>query len=61
MIKETFKRVDPGVHIEIIDNGYTIEVSGRDFEDDYKTCKLYCAEINELAEQLEWARALYGN
>ena len=61
MIKETFKEVNSGIHVEIIDNGYTIEVNGLGFEDGYKTCKLYCADIDELAEQLERARSLYGN
>lgn len=59
MIKKTFKEVNTGIHIEIIDNGYTMEVSGRDLEEDYKTSKLYYANINDLAEQLEAARELY--
>lgn len=59
MIKKTFKEVNTGIHIEIIDNGYTMEVSGRDLEDDYKTCKLYYADIDDLAKQLEAARELY--
>lgn len=59
MIKETFKDVNSGIHIEIIDNGYTIEVTGQDTKGDWKTCKLYCADIKELAEQLDCARDLY--
>jgi len=59
MIKETFKDVNSGIHIEIINNGYTIEVSGRNVEEEWKTCKLYCSNIDDLAEQLEAARELH--
>lgn len=61
MIKETFKDVNSGIHIEILDNGYTLEVHGQTEAGDYKTCKLYCADIDNLAAQLEQAKALYGN
>lgn len=35
------------------DNGFMIEVSGRDTKDDYKTIKLLCSSEDELIELIK--------
>ncbi|MFY8212005.1 MAG: hypothetical protein ACOVLB_05005 [Candidatus Nanopelagicus sp.] len=32
------------------DNGYMVEVSGRDDKDDYKSAKIMCTSLNEVYE-----------
>jgi len=42
----------------VYDNGYMIEVSGRDDENDWKTCKILCASDEELFEVIKEALAM---
>jgi len=40
------------------DNGFMIEVGGRDSENDWKTCKVICATEDELFAVIKEALAL---
>ena len=61
MIRSKFVEVSTNINIEILDNGYTVEVSGRDDKGDWKNCKLYCMNIEELSQVLEETANLYVN
>ncbi len=36
--------------VNMYDNGYMVEVSGRDDKDDYKSAKIMCTSLNEVYE-----------
>ena len=40
------------------DNGFMIEVSGRDSDNDWKTCKILCSTEDELIEILKEANSM---
>jgi hypothetical protein len=61
MIKSKLAEVNTSVNIEILDNGYTVEVSGRDDKGDWKSCRLYCADVEEVSRVLEETADLYEN
>ena len=41
-------KIGEDINIKMIDNGYLIEVSGRNVKDDWKTVKLACSDKDEL-------------
>lgn len=61
MIKSKFVEVSTNVNVEILDNGYTVEVSGRDDKGDWKSCKVYCMNVEEVSRVLEETANLYVN
>lgn len=42
--------VDESIHVSMYDNGYMVEVSGKDTEDDWVTAKIMCKTIQEVSE-----------
>ena len=42
------EKVNESFTVNRYDNGYMIEVGGRDEESDWKTCKIMCATREEL-------------
>jgi hypothetical protein len=61
MIKKKLVSVNTGIHVEILDNGYTLEVHGQTENGDYKTVRMFCADIDALAKELDDAQKLYDN
>jgi hypothetical protein len=59
-ISEKLKKINGGLTVNLYDNGYMVEVSGRDFDDDYTDVKIVCLtlkEINDIiAEAVEMER-----
>ena len=47
-IRESFRKVNENFSINMYDNGYMIEVSGRDDEDNWKTSKIIVDTVEEL-------------
>jgi hypothetical protein len=43
-------KVSDSFTVNMYDNGYMLEISGRDSKDDWKTSKVMCASIDELFE-----------
>ena len=41
-------KIGEDINIKVVDNGYLLEVSGRDVEDNWKTVKLVCLSRKEL-------------
>ena len=61
MIKKKLVSVNSGIHIEILDNGYTLEVHGQTETGDYKTVRMFCNDIISLTKELEDTQKLYDN
>lgn len=51
-------KVSESFTINRYDNGFMIEVSGRDSENDWKTCKLLCNTEAELLEIVKEANSM---
>jgi hypothetical protein len=41
-------KIGEDINIKLIDNGFLVEVSGRNANDDWKTVKLACSDRSEL-------------
>ena len=41
-------KVNDSLTINMYDNGFMVEVSGRDSSDDYKTAKIMCQTLEEV-------------
>jgi hypothetical protein len=48
-------KVNESFTVNRYDNGFMIEVGGRDGENDWKTCKILCASEEELFEVIKEA------
>ena len=59
-IADKLKKINCSLTVNLYDNGYMVEVSGRDFDDDYTEVKIVCLtlkEINDIiAEAVEMER-----
>jgi hypothetical protein len=49
-IAEKLSKVNESFTINMYDNGYMVEVGGRDDEGDWKTSKIICATLEEVIE-----------
>jgi hypothetical protein len=52
------EKVSESFTVNRYDNGYMTEVSGRDDENDWKTCKILCSSDEELFEVIKEALAM---
>ena len=59
-IADKLKKINSSLSVNLYDNGYMVEVNGRDFDDDYTEVRIVCLnlqEINDLiAEAAEMER-----
>lgn len=49
-IADKLTKVNESFTINMYDNGYMVEVGGRDAEDDWKTSKIICATLDEVID-----------
>jgi hypothetical protein len=49
-IADKLKKINDSVSINLYDNGYMVEVNGRDFDDDYTQVKIVCLTVKEINE-----------
>jgi hypothetical protein len=60
-LSDKLTKADDSVTVQIFDNGFMVEVSGRDAEDDWATAKVMCATLDEVnavvAEAAEMERS----
>jgi hypothetical protein len=54
-ISDKLTKVNESFTVYMYDNGYMIEVSGRDSENDYKTVKIMVNELAQLAALVQEA------
>lgn len=47
-IADKLKKINRSVTINLYDNGYMVEVDGRDFDDDYTDVKIVCLSLQEI-------------
>ena len=46
-LSDKLKKAGDNVTVYFYDNGYMVEVSGRDHDDDWKTAKVMCSTLEE--------------
>ena len=47
-LSDKLAKADDSVSIQIFDNGFMVEVGGRNAEDDWATAKVMCATLDEV-------------
>ena len=47
-ISDKLKKINSSVTVNFYDNGYMVEVDGRDFDDDYTQVKIVCLSLKEI-------------
>ena len=49
-LSDKLAKVSDSLTVYLYDNGYMVEVSGRDDSDDWKTAKIMCNSLEEVSE-----------
>ena len=57
-LKPYFKSLNESITVNRYDNGYMVEVSGRDHEDEWPTKKFICSDLKEVFEILTEAHGI---
>ena len=57
-ISDKLSKVNDSLTINLYDNGYMVEVSGRGLDDDWTNVKILCANLDEVAALLKEANDL---
>ena len=52
-IASKLAKVDETMTIQMYDNGFMFEISGRDDEDDWATAKIVCSNIDEVMKLVQ--------
>ena len=55
---EKLNKVNESFTVNRYDNGFMIEIGGRDTENDWKNCKVMCSTESELFEVIKEALAM---
>ena len=53
VVSDKLSKVNDSVTINIYDNGFMVEVSGRDHNDEWSTAKIVCTDLDLVAEILQ--------
>lgn len=57
-IASKLSKVDESMTIQMYDNGFVFEISGRDDSDDWATAKIVCSSIDEVMTLVKEATTL---
>ena len=57
-LSDKLAKADDSCNVYFYDNGYMVEVSGRDENDDWKTAKIMCASLEEVNVVISEAAAM---
>lgn len=57
-VSDKLSKLGDSVQVYFYDNGFMVEASGRDENDDWKTAKIMCNTIEEVGEILTEASTL---
>ena len=57
-ISDKLMKVDETVTIQMYDNGYLFEISGRDHDDDWANVKILCNSMDDINRLLKEASSI---
>lgn len=60
-ISDKLSKVNESLTINMYDNGYMVEVGGRDTDDDWKTTKIVCSSLEEVIAVIREADSMPRN
>lgn len=52
-VSEKLTKVDTSVTVYLYDNGYMVEIGGKDHEDDWATARIMCTDLKEVNAVIE--------
>ena len=52
-LKDKLSKCGDSLIVYMYDNGYMVEVSGRDDKDDWKTAKIMCSNLEEVNKVID--------
>jgi hypothetical protein len=53
MIAKKLSKVNNSFSVAIFDNGFTLEISGKDNEGDWKNARILCATLEDLIDVIK--------
>ena len=60
-IADKLKKINGSLTVNLYDNGYMVEVNGRDFDDDYTEVRIVCLTVQQvndvIAEAVEMEKS----
>lgn len=60
-IADKLTKVNESFTINMYDNGYMVEIGGRDDSDDWKTTKIICNSLDEVIEVVKEVNSMPRN
>jgi hypothetical protein len=57
-LSEKLAKVNDNFSVNMYDNGYMFEISGRNEAEDWTTAKIICKDVNELVELIKEASTM---
>ena len=57
-LTDKLKKCGDSLTVNMYDNGFMVEVSGRDADDDYKSAKIMCSTLQGVYEVISDAAAM---
>ena len=57
-LSEKLAKVNDSFSVNMYDNGYMFEISGRNEDEDWTTAKIICKDVNELVELIKEAGSM---
>jgi hypothetical protein len=60
-ISDKLSKVDESFTVHMYDNGYMLEISGRDGDDEWATAKIMCGTIDQINELVTEASNMERN
>jgi hypothetical protein len=60
-LSDKLKKANDNLNVYFYDNGFMVEVSGQDHDDDWKTAKIMCTNLDEVAAIIKEASEMERN
>jgi len=60
-LSDKLKKANDNLNVYFYDNGFMVEVSGQDHDDDWKTAKIMCATLDEVSAIIKEASEMERN
>jgi hypothetical protein len=57
-ISDKLSKVEETVTVQMYDNGFLFEISGRNHEDDWSNVKILCTDLNEISALITEANSM---
>lgn len=54
-VSDKLTKINDSITVNIYDNGYMVEIGGRDSDDDWTQVKILCADIDRVFEVIKEA------